>query len=285
MSEKERLKENQEVTKEVAKQQDNYVNEQTEKVSKEAVEIVNLVSEVAKTLSSKDKEKSISTIEKALGKLEVLIAKDPKLSYIPVDVKEQIIDFPGTIDDIKLAKELVADFIDDGEVQKARDIMLQLASELDIYITMLPTLIYPEALKAIIPYVEKEEFEKAEALLANVIQQLVVEKIVIPLPIVRANETIKRAHNLTQDEKTDKEELKKLLAYAKEQLELAQELGYGKIKEDYKGLFEEIEKLEKTLEGDEDTKDIFKTLKEKLSSFTATFNKAHKTQEIKKEEK
>jgi len=285
MAKNERLEENKEVTSEVNKQQGSYVNEQAQKISQEAIEIVNTLIEVAQTLESKDKEKALSTIEKALGKLEVLISKDPELSYIPVDVKEQIIDFPGTVEDVKLAKILVIDFIDEGEVQKARDIMMQLASELDIYITMLPALIYPEALKAIIPFIEKEDFDTAQKLLASVIQQLVVEKIVIPLPVLRASETIKIAHTLAQEEDVDKEELKILLAYAKEQLELAQELGYGKVKEDYKDLFEEIKKIEKTLESDEDTKDIFKTLQEKLASFIASFNKKHKTQEIKKEEK
>ena len=164
-------------------------------------------------------------------------------------------------------------------MQKARDIMLNLASELDIFVTALPIGTYPVAIKAIIPLIEAEKYNEAIQLLTEALETLVLEKIVLPLPIMRAEQTIKQASELTKDkEDAKKEELQELLAYAKEQLLLAQALGYGKIDEDYKPLLEEIEKIEAILKSEESTKDIFENLKEKLSSFMASFNKAHKPQ-------
>ncbi len=58
-------------------------------------------------------------------------------------------------------REVIAEFIAQNELQRARDIMLKLASELDIYITVLPVITYPTALKAIVPLIEKERFEEA----------------------------------------------------------------------------------------------------------------------------
>jgi len=271
---KKRMQEKKEVTQKVESAKSEYVDQQEDKVSNEAVEAINMLLDVIEHLKNRDKEEAIKTIERVLGKLEVLIARDPSLQLVPVDVKEQIIDFPGTVEDVILAKKVVKELIDNDELQAARDIMLNLASELDIYITALPIGTYPVALKAIIPQIEAEKFDEAIALLVEVLETLVVEKIVIPLPILRAEQAIERASELTKDkEHADKEELKELLAYAKEQLLLAQALGYGKVNEDYKPLLEEIEKIEKILESEESTKNIFEELKAKLNAFLKEFNK------------
>ncbi len=281
-----RLKENKEVTKKVQEAKDDYVDQKDRQVATEAVDAVNMVVDVVNHLKEKNKEKALETIEKVLGKLEVLIARDPNLQLVPVNVQEQIVDFPGTIDDIAAAKKEVMRLIDAGEVQKARDIMLSLASELDIFITALPIGTYPVAIKAIIPLIEEEKYDDAIKLLTEALETLAIEKIVLPLPIMRAEQAIVRASELTKDkEDAKKEELKDLTAYAKEQLLLAQALGYGKIDEDYKPLLEEIEKIEKILGSEESTKNIFENLKSKLSGFMAGFNKAHKAQAMPQREK
>ncbi len=269
----ERMKENKEVTKKVDKAQNDYVDERVKKITEEAVEAINLVADVVNMLDKKEKDKALETIEKVLGKLEVLIARDPNLQVVPVDVKEQIVDFPGTVDDVEVAKTEVVTLIKAGEVQLARDIMLQLASELDIFVTALPIGTYPVVLKAIIPLIEQEKYEEAKKLLIEALETLVIEKIVLPLPILRAEQTIIRANELANKENPNKDELKELLAYAKEQLELAEALGYGRKDIDYKDLYEEIKKLEEILRSDKSTEDIFATLKEKLSSIMTKFNK------------
>jgi hypothetical protein len=269
-----RQEEKKEVTQKVENSQSRYINEQGEKVSEEAVEIVNMVIGVIETLKSRDTDKALTTIENAIGKLEVLIAKDPSKELITIDVKRQVIDFPGTLEDVLYSREVIAEFIAQNELQRARDIMLKLASELDIYITVLPVITYPTALKAIVPLIEKERFEEATLLIAKAIEILMVEKVVIPLPVLRAEQTIIRASELTKDrEDANRQELQELLTYAKEQLKLAQALGYGKIEEDYVELLDNIKSIEDILDEKSSTKDIFETLKEKLSSFMSRFNR------------
>ena len=162
--------------------------------------------------------------------------------------------------------------------------MLNLASELDIYVTALPIGTYPVVMKALVPLIEQEKYEDAKKFLVEALDTLVVEKIVIPLPLLRAEQTIIKANEMANKE-GDKEELKKLLAYAKEQLELAEALGYGKKDIDYKDLYEEVKKLEDILKGNESTKDIFKNLKEKLSSIMVGFNKPKAPTQMPKSEK
>ncbi|NPA50075.1 MAG: YfdX family protein [Epsilonproteobacteria bacterium] len=278
--------EKKEVTQKVDNAQDNYVNEQLKRVSNEAIEALNLIGEVLEAIDKQDKEKAIEACEKSLGKIEVLLARDPNLSQVPVDIREQVIDYPGTVDDIVHTKEVLKELIEDDELQAARDIMLNLASELDIFITLLPVGAYPAAIKGIIPLIEAGDFQEAKKLLIEILDTLVLEKIVIPLPVLRAQKAIERASDLTKGkDDANKEELKELLEYAKEQLLLAQALGYGKVKEDYKDLLDEIEKIESILaDKDKGTKDIFEELKEKLNKYMATFNKIHKAKEMPKAE-
>ena len=273
MSNTKRLEENKEVTHSSNQAQQNYVNEQTDKISPEAVDAVNLIVEVLDHLQKKGKEEALQVVEKALGKLEILVSKDPKLAAVPVDVQEQVIDFPGTVEDAVIARELAKDYLNEEEIQKARRVLHPLASELAIYITALPIATYPEALKAVVPLIENEKFDEAILLIQEVLKLLLVEKITIPLPILRAEYTIKRAVELAKEENADREELKSLLAYAKEQLLLAQVLGYGKVNEDYKELLDEIDHIENILGDDkQETQGIFDSLLEKLSSFMKSFN-------------
>lgn len=280
-----RMEEKKEVTQKVQEAKDKYVEQKDQKISQEAVDAVNMVIDVIEHLKEKDKQKALETIEKVLGKLEVQVTREPELQLVPVNVQEQIIDFPGTVDDVAVAKKVVKELIDEGEIQSARDIMLNLASELDIIVTALPIGSYPDVIKAVIPLIEEEKFDEAIALLVEALETLVIEKIIIPLPILRAEQAINRASELTKDkEAQNKEELKELLAYAKEQLLLAQALGYGKVKEDYKPLLEEIDKIEKALEGGESTKNIFEDLKAKLGAFMGGFNKAKAPTQMPKSE-
>jgi len=281
---KQRMPEKQEVTQKVNSAHSEYVDNRVKEISVEAQEAINLLINVVRSVAEKNKEKALQEIEKAIGKVEVLISKDPSLKLVPIDVQEQVIDYPGSVDDVIKAKDEVVVLIAAGELQLAREIMLTLASEIDILITTLPLGGYPEVLKAIVPYIEQEKFEEATVLLYEALEILVIQKIVLPLPILRAKQAIIAASELTKDkEDANKETLKELLAYAKEQLVLAQALGYGRVEEDYKDIFEEIKKIETILEGEESTKNIFEELKEKLSSFMKSFDKVKEAP--KKEEK
>ena len=75
---------------------------------------MNLIGDIIYLLDSKEKEKALEKIEKVLGKFEVLITRYPDLQLLPVDVEEQVINFPGTVDDVEVAKTEVVDLIKAG---------------------------------------------------------------------------------------------------------------------------------------------------------------------------
>ena len=270
-----RAEENPQVTQSVGEAQKRFVDKQKESISKEAVEAINMIIEVIETLKKKDKEEALKKIEEVLGKLDVLVARDPSLALVPVDVHEQVVDFPGSVLEAIELRETAKGLLVNDKVYKARDILIPLASEIDIYITALPLATYPEAIKAIVPLIEEGKFEEAILLLTEVLNTLVVEKVVLALPILRAEHAINLAYELTKDnDNADKEELKKLLAYAEEQLLLAQVLGYIDDEEFYDEIVKEIEAVRAKLEEEnKGTKGIFDLLKEKIKELIARQNK------------
>ncbi len=284
-----RLEEHHEVTANVQNAKDIAMDHEESRISLEAIEAINLVGHVVELLAAKKKDEAISALQEAIKKLEEVINADPKLVFVPVDINEQIIDFPGTVEDVVITKALVVDLITDGKLQAAREIMMGLASEIDIYITELPLGTYPAVLKLILPLIEEEKYEEAEILLLEVMDTLVIEKIVIPLPVLRAEEAIKLAeekskyiNNNGEINENIKQELLQLVDYAEEQLLLAQVLGYGRMDEDYEPLFEEIKAIRKKIENDAGLEDIFNAIKEKLSALISRL-KEDSRKESKKE--
>jgi hypothetical protein len=98
---------------------------------------------------------------------------------------------------------------------------------------------------------------------------LVVTDHVTPLPPLRAEQHLKEAETLAENDTrtdADNEKLDKLLKDAREQLKMAEALGYGK-KEDYEKLYAQLDEIEeKTGEG-QSGKGFFDKVKKSLLDF------------------
>lgn len=91
---------------------------------------------------------------------------------------------------------------------------------------------------------------------------------VIPLPIARAEHLLKKAENLTENDKRDdkqNEELVKLLAEVRKQIQLAEALGYGK-QGDFESIYGQVKQIEEKTTGGKSGKGWFDTIKEQVSS-------------------
>ncbi|MBF0428210.1 MAG: YfdX family protein [Magnetococcales bacterium] len=217
-----------------------------------------------------DRDNTIGALTNAIGKLEMLLARNPSLALAPVEVKTVVRDtFAGTAS-IKPSIEYARKALSNGEVQKARGMLANLASEVSIQTTCLPLATYPLAIKAAVPMIDAGRTKEAKMALQTVLGTLVVtEDIVIPLPVVRSRAMLKEAKTLAENAtRNDSEEkrLKELLEGAKKSLELAELLGYGRTKSDYKELFEQLKEVEKDVFEKKSGKNIF-------DEFTVTFRK------------
>jgi hypothetical protein len=134
--------------------------------------------------------------------------------------------------------------------------------------TSIPLATYPSAIKAVAPLLDEGRTDEAKSALQAALNTLVVTTDdVIPLPVLRAEQLLKSAEELAENEErtdTDAESLAALLAEARNQLNIAELLGYGS-REAFKPMYEQLDAIAaKTADGS-GGKGWFDKLKRQLS--------------------
>ncbi len=239
---------------------------QREKIVEEAVAAISETEKALKALNDGKTDDALKALEKATGKLELILARDPKLALVPVSVDMVTYDLYADVDTVKAVIKEARDALDDGRVQEARRLLSSLASEVVINTTSLPLATYPDAIKAISPLLDKGETEKAKAALQAALNTLVVTTEVVPLPLLRTQYMLASAEVLAEKkERSDKDSklLDDLLKAADEELKLAEVLGYGS-KKDFAPLHEQIKLIKDKAAGGKSGKGWFDELKKKL---------------------
>ncbi len=237
-------------------------------------EALGVISETQNLLSKIKEGKTDEAIKKGkdlIGNLEVLLAKDPSLALIPVEVSSKKEELVADIDIVKANIKLVKEAINNGEYRIASDFLKNLRSEMIISSYFIPTATYPEAIKAAIIMLEDGKKEEAKTTLINVLNSIVIQEVVIPLPVLNAEEMIKEAAKIDAKNHENAEKTLNLLRNADYQLKLAEELGYGKKDKTFKELSTAIKVLKKSVERKEDSKTKFDSLKDKVKDFKNKF--------------
>ena len=96
---------------------------------------------------------------------------------------------------------------------------------------------------------------------------MVIEKEIIPLPILRAEVMIAAAQTEDAKDEDKKKAVLNLLENAEYQLIMAEELGYGKRDKEYKELNKAIKEIKDSVKKDGDSQGLFDKLKNKLKKF------------------
>ena len=234
-------------------------------IVKEAVDAVMLTQKVLLDIAHKDKKSAIKDIEKAIGKLEVVLAKKDAPMMLPIDTAITATEFKADSSTIKAGLKSVKELLDDGKVQEARELLNTFQSEIDITTVNLPLASYPQALKLAASYLHEGKMKEAQDVLEMALNTLVTTKVVIPIPLVTAEALI---HDAQKIAKKDKKQALKHLEFAKEELKKAKLLGYTSESDvTYKILDDAIEKVEKEIKGKNKAEKLFEDLLNKLKSF------------------
>ncbi len=235
---------------------------------KQALEILAETQKAVDLIAKGKNKEAEDLLAKIVGQLEVLMAKDPKLALIPVDVNYETRDLIADIPAVYAAVESAQKAMDDGYYQLARQILNDLASEIVVKTTYLPLATYPDAIKLAVNLMSQGKKDEASAVLVNALNTLLVTDSRIPLPVLRAEEYIKAAAVAMESKDENKEKTAvNYLENADYQLKLAEALGYGKRDKEYKELADAIDVLKKAVENKEETKTKFNDLKAKISAF------------------
>ena len=236
------------------------------KLVQEAIDSLKYAHDALVALDKKDTKSAKANIEKALGKLDVVLASEHAPKLLPVDNVITVQEFVGTSKDAKAAVTLAGVLLADGKVQAAREILLPLKSEIDVTVVNLPLATYPDALKLAAKYINDGEVEKAKAVLATALSTFVEVTTVAPIPLLKAADLIAAATAIASE---DTKQAKVYLSAAQEQLKLAEALGYvSKSDVTYKALDEAIDDIKDHITSKE-IKAKFDALKAKLKDFTS----------------
>jgi hypothetical protein len=254
-----------------AQVQQNTHDETTQKRKQIVSEAVSAITETGNALNALDEGKTkdaLSALERATGKLELILARDPKLALAPTSVSAVTYDVYGSADAVKKAGLEAEDFLEEGKVQEARHILKGLASETVISTANIPLATYPAAIKEAVRLIDQNKTEEAKAVLQTALNTLVITDAIVPLPVVRAREFLKEAETLSEKtERTaeDNQRLTTLLDASRKEIEMAQALGYG-TKKDFDTFYKELALIEEKTSGGKSGSGFFESIKTSMTS-------------------
>ncbi|HEY3940209.1 MAG TPA: YfdX family protein [Bryobacteraceae bacterium] len=220
-------------------------------------------------LDKGDKNAALAALERASGKLDLVVSRDPKLAFAPVDVATSVLDLYATPDTVKAVIKEAKDDLSNNRVQQARQLVTDLASEADTSVIEIPLATYPAAIKAVAPLIDAGKTDEAKAALNAALNTLVIETYVVPLPRVRAQAMLRQAEhiaaksNRTQD---DNQKARSFIEATRTQLQLAETLGYG-TKSDYKPLYAQLDDIQKKAENGQSGRGLFAKVQQSLKNF------------------
>jgi tetratricopeptide (TPR) repeat protein len=238
------------------------------KLIAEAVSSLKFTNNALIALSKNDKKSAQANIEKALGKLEVILSAKNAPKLLPIDSSVTMVEYVGTSEDIKKSVDAVKDLLADNKIQVARTLLDSLQSEIDVTVTSLPLVTYPDALKLAAKYLHDNKLQKAKSVLEVALSTFDKTTTVIPLPLLKATDLINVSASLSKNGK--KEEALKYLKAAEDQLSVAEALGYVSHSDTtYKALHKAIKDVRKEIKGKNKAEKLFDELKNELKDFKA----------------
>jgi len=275
------LKANKTETAATTKQTAKKTTDKRKEIVAEAVSSLRETQDALKALDEGKNKEALATLEKATGKLDIVLARDPKIALIPIDVRVVTSDVYASLDAIKNARQEAQKLLIDGQVQQARAILANLGSETIISTTNLPVASYPAALKNAAKLIDENKIGEAKEVLQAALNTMVVTDVVIPLPVVQAQISLEKADELAKaKERTadQNKQLTDLLNAADNDIKFAEALGYGK-KVDFDSFHKQIEEVRQKTSNGKSGIGFFDQIKTYMESMTK--NSQHKPHENK----
>ncbi len=258
----------QDVQTDIKNRTDKSVSEQRHKILAEANAAIIESRKALKALDEGKTDAAIKSLELTIGKMALIVAREPELALAKVDVNVKVYDVYANAATLKNAVKLAAEYLEDGKVQLARPLVASLASEIVIESINIPLATYPSAIKAVVPLIDQGKIKEAKASLQAALNTLVVvEEEVIPLPVLRAQNMFMKAEKLAENKErsvAENKELETLLNEAETQLKIAEVLGYGN-RDTFQPIYKQLKNIAKKTEDGNSGTGLFDRIKEQLS--------------------
>jgi hypothetical protein len=234
-------------------------------LDKEAIAALEETRNASRLIAQGRTREAMAALERATGKIDLLVARNPATALVPVAVEVEVIDTapldPAAIEKLADATESA---VDARDFPTARTLLANMISELRVRTTNLPLAGYPVALKEAARLLDAQQPEQANAVLLTALNTLVMLDRVTPLPVLVAQTAIADA---AQHADKAKDAGKLSLEVAKLELERAEKLGYARGDAAYASLENAIASLEEKIAAGGDTDSAFAQLKERIAGF------------------
>jgi hypothetical protein len=220
--------------------------------------------EAINALKEKNLKKAKKLLKSATENFSIALKTDPKLDIVPFAQEINVHEFLGNSAMVKKALTLANTLILNYDTQSARAVMMPLQDEMIVTTDAIPMKLYPiateNALKALEDGKQKEALDILELSLNTIVSKVVL----VPLPLLVAEDLVITASAL---DKVKKEDALGLLNLAQDELKKAVFLGYTKkYTSVYKDLDEEIDALKKEIKGKNVVEKLYDKLKESFNS-------------------
>ena len=248
-------------------------DDEGKKVVQEALNAYNETLKAVDFLDQGQKDKALDALAQAVGKLDILVASFPQLAFLPINSQVQTLNLSADLDNIKRQRDQIETLVRNGYLQQARRMLDYFASEIRITSVNLPMATYPAAIKAAAKLIEENKLKEAKDSLAATLSTVVITENSIPIPVINSQFLIKQASQITAATTPDKLSKDKknqaldLLNRANHELEIAEELGYGKRDGEFAQLNKDINEIESKVTNNEESLSFFDKLKVRLENF------------------
>ncbi len=221
---------------------------------------------------AKDAKKYLVEASKLFDKA---LKADPTLRLVPIENDVVAYRYNGDPKSIELATGLAKKALSNNQVQFARDVLMPLKDEIDISTHYLPMDLYPQSTKIAARLLDKGKTKEALQELILGLSTIVGDEVVIPIPLLAAQDLVVTASKI--DKKKKKEALA-LLDQAKVELKKALLLGYtSKHSGEYKNLTKLINGVEKEIKGKNRVEKLYEELKNKFKKLIGETRKDKKS--------
>ena len=271
------------INKEVEKARQDQTAEKRKALFEEATTAIRETKNALKALDEKKTKEALAALERASGKLTIILGREPELALTPSDVSVVTYDILADVAAVKALRDEIEDALDDGRVQQARRLIKNLASETVISVTNIPLATYPDAIKKAVKLIDEEKMDEAKEELQLALNTLVVTETIIPLPVATVESYLKEAETLAEKSDRNKEEnerLADLLKDARKELKFAQALGYGS-KKDFRNMYKQLGQIEEKTKCGKSGKGFFDKIKRYLKDTVKSSQKESENRKTK----
>jgi len=238
-------------------------------IVKEAVDATKATEAAIRALEKNQPKEALAALEVVSGNLHLLLARDPSLGLLPIDIQVQVIEGISDLKAIKRLEDELDGLIGDKHYQAARPIIESLVDEIRLTTVYLPLATYPAAIDSVAPLIDAGKLDEAKQALYDVLDTFVSDQEVTPLAIIRADNKLTEAFQIEHKGDLSKQEMKdkiaKLVNDAGQDIKVAEVLGYG-TNDDYQELYTSMDALKKSI-GTSGFKGEWSKIKKSIAAF------------------